>query len=74
MITEDTIHKFVSMKLHTMAKVLREMLGASPTHELSFEERIGMLVDREWTDRDNRRLARRHREVLSGVHAAPRKS
>lgn len=42
-----------------MAKVLREMVGASPAHELSFEARIGMLVDREWTDRDNRRLARR---------------
>lgn len=51
------------MKLHTMAKTFRELLETSPAHDLSFEEKIGMLVDREWTDRDNRRLSRRIKEA-----------
>ena len=70
MITEETIHKLVSMRLHTMAKAFRELLEMSPAHELSFEERIGMLVDREWSDRDNRRLARRIKDAKLPVHAA----
>ena len=70
MITEETIHKLVSMKLHTMAKAFRELLETSPAHELSFEEKIGMLVDREWTDRDNRRLDRRLKDARLPVHAA----
>src|SRR5271166_3617912 len=69
-ITEDTIHKLVSMKLHTMAKVLRELLEAPPTHELSFEEKLGMLVDREWLDRDNRRLARRIKDAKLPLNAS----
>ena len=69
-ITEDTIHKLVSMKLHTMAKVLRELLNASPAHELSFEEKLGMLVDREWLDRDNRRLARRIKDAKLPLNAS----
>ena len=46
MITEDTIHKLVSMKLHTMAKTFRELLAVAPSHELTFEEKLGMIVDR----------------------------
>jgi DNA replication protein DnaC len=69
-INEDTIHKLVSMKLHTMAKVLRELLDAPPGHELSFEEKLGMLVDREWIDRDNRRLARRIKDAKLPVGAS----
>jgi len=69
-INEDTIHKLVSMKLHTMAKVLRELLDAPPGHELSFEEKLGMLVDREWIDRDNRRLARRIKDAKLPIGAS----
>ena len=70
MITEDTIHKLISMKLHTMAKTFRELLAAPPSHELTFEERLGMIVDREWTDRDNRRLARRLKEARLAMDAS----
>jgi DNA replication protein DnaC len=69
-INEDTIHKLVSMKLHTMAQVLRELIDAPPAHELSFEEKLGMLVDREWIDRDNRRLARRIKDAKLPVGAS----
>jgi hypothetical protein len=49
---------------------VRELLETAPSHELSFEEKIGMLVDREWTERDNRRLARRLKDAKLGVRAS----
>ena len=70
MITEETIQKMREMGLHTMAKVLPEILATAPGSALSFEEKVGMLVDREWTDRDNRRLARRLKEAKLGVGRA----
>jgi DNA replication protein DnaC len=53
-----------------MAKVLREILATAPGNALSFEEKIGMLVDREWDDRDNRRLLRRLKEAKLGTGRA----
>jgi len=57
-INEETIQKLVDMKLHAMAAMLREMTTSPPTDDLSIEERIGMLVDREWGARENKRLER----------------
>ena len=70
MITEETIQKLNDMRLHTMAKVLREILATAPGNALSFEEKVGILVDREWTDRDNRRLSRRLKEAKLGTGRA----
>jgi DNA replication protein DnaC len=53
-----------------MAKVLREILETAPGNALSFEEKLGMLVDREWSDRDNRRLERRLKEARLGAGRA----
>jgi DNA replication protein DnaC len=69
-ITEETIQKLIDLKLVTMAKALREVLDTAPGHQLSFEEKIGMLVDREWTERDNRRLARRLKDAKLGMRAS----
>lgn len=58
MILEETIHRLVELKLHAMATMLRE-LSASPAKEhLSTEDLVGMLVDLEWTARENKRLGR----------------
>jgi len=57
-INEETIQKLLSMKLHAMATTLREMATSPPADDLSTEERIGMLVDREWGARENKRLER----------------
>lgn len=70
MITQETIQKLNDMRLHTMAKVLMEIQQTAPGNALSFEEKIGMLVDREWTDRDNRRLERRLKEAKLGTGRA----
>jgi DNA replication protein DnaC len=66
---DETIRQLGEMKLPTMAKALRELLETSPGHQLSFEEKIALIVDREWTDRDNRRLERRIREAKLGQRA-----
>jgi DNA replication protein DnaC len=59
----------VEMKLMTMATTMRELLASPPSQELSWEERIGMLIDREWTDRENRRVARRIKEARLALRA-----
>jgi DNA replication protein DnaC len=59
MLINATIDKLQTMSLGGMARALEEQLGSAAYAELSFEERLGLLVDREQQDRDNRRLARR---------------
>lgn len=59
MINEETLRQLYDMKLHSMARALREYLERREPDELSFEERFGMMVDREWTERQERKLAYR---------------
>ncbi len=42
-----------------MATALAEQMNAPELHALSFEERLGLRVDREMTYRDNRRISAR---------------
>lgn len=56
MILEETIQKLSNMKLQGMASLLREL--STSTEALSTEEMLGMLVDREWITRENKRLER----------------
>src|SRR5688572_16414986 len=46
-----------------MAMAVRELMQTAPGHQLSFEENLGIVVDREWSERDNRRLARRLKDA-----------
>jgi DNA replication protein DnaC len=63
MLIEETIQKMLDLKMPTMAQATRELLASAPSNQLSFEDKLGLLVDREWTDRDNRRVARRIKEA-----------
>jgi DNA replication protein DnaC len=58
MTDDETIQKLLDLKLATMAQAYRDLLAESPGNQRSFNEKIALMVDREWTDRDNRRLAR----------------
>ncbi len=58
MLIEQTISKLHEMRLHGMAHALREQLQQPEISELPFEERFSLLVDREWTHRDNTRMTR----------------
>ena len=58
MTDEETLQKLMTLRLSTMARAFRELLADSPGSQLTFSERVALMVDREWTDRENRRLAR----------------
>jgi DNA replication protein DnaC len=53
-----TIDKLYALALSGMARALVDQLERPDYAGLSFEERLGLLVDREMQDRDDRRLAR----------------
>jgi len=58
MLTNPTMNKLVALSLTGMAAALKEQLERADYAALAFEERLGLLVDREATDRENRRLER----------------
>ncbi len=53
---EATIQKLIAMKLHGMADAVQEQTKNRVYKELIFEERLGMLVDREMDSRQDRNL------------------
>jgi len=59
MLNHPTAEKLQTLKLTGMAKALDEQRVMSDIEELAFEERLGLLVDRELTERENRRLGTR---------------
>src|SRR5256714_1337333 len=63
MLTHPTLDTLQTLKLSGMYHALAEQLQMSDIAALSFEERLGLLVDRELTERDNRRLTTRLRQA-----------
>ena len=59
MLIEQTLDKLNAMKLGGMADALQRQLQTDEAAVLSFEERLGQLVDTEWTTREQRKLERR---------------
>lgn len=55
----QTVEKLYQMRLDTMAAAFNEQLEQPSTGSLSFEERVAMIVDREWISRENRKLTKR---------------
>jgi len=58
MLTNQTIEHLRELKLDIMARVLDEQRTSTLYDGLPFEERLGLLVDEELTERKNRRLRR----------------
>mgnify|MGYP005839983063 CR=1 FL=1 len=56
MLTHPTINKLEALRFQGMATALREQYQTPDIQELDFEERLGLLVDREMTHRHNRRM------------------
>src|SRR5665213_281927 len=63
MLSMPTEDKLRSLKLFGMLKGLREQQNQENARELSFEERLGLLVDQESTERESRRLTARLRQA-----------
>ncbi|MDQ3255404.1 MAG: IS21-like element helper ATPase IstB [Acidobacteriota bacterium] len=58
MLANHTLDQLRALKLTGMADAFVHQLEQPSTHELAFNERFALLVDRETTHRDNRRLTR----------------
>jgi DNA replication protein DnaC len=58
MLTHSTIEGLKTLRLPAMASGLLEQRAHPDYHELSFEDRLGLLVERELLQRQNRRLER----------------
>ena len=62
MLNHPTLDKLNTLKFTGMAKALSEQMALPEIEQLSFEERLGLLADREMTVRDDRRLKTRLRK------------
>ncbi|MGE5509052.1 MAG: IS21-like element helper ATPase IstB [Chitinophagales bacterium] len=71
MLTQQTLEKLRQMRLSAMAEAFRVQANDPDCQQLSFEERLGLLVDREWTARRDRRLARLLKQAHLHLAAAP---
>lgn len=61
MLVQPLLDKLGSLKLAGMGEGLREQMENPAYRKLSFEERLGLLLDREWTLRQTRKQTRRMR-------------
>lgn len=58
MLLQQTLDCLHDMRLRGMAQALEEQAGIPDIQELSFEDRLALLVEREATERSDRRLSR----------------
>lgn len=58
MLIEPTLDRLNELKLKGMAEAFAEQLGVPDVQSLSFEDRLAMLLEREASERENRRLRR----------------
>jgi DNA replication protein DnaC len=63
MLNQQTTEKLHVMRLRGMAEAFTQQQEEPQTMQLSFEERFGLLVDRQWNWRQNRALERRLRDA-----------
>ena len=59
MLKQPMIEKLAAMRLHGMAEALKAQEQDPSARELSFLERLGLLVDQQWNWRENQALSRR---------------
>ena len=67
MLNNPTVEKLKSMKLKIMAQMLAE--PDNSLRELSFEERLGIMVEKEWLQKKNSRIQRLLRKASFGLDA-----
>jgi DNA replication protein DnaC len=69
MTIEETIDKLMQLRLPHMAGALRSALERAAGSSLSVEDCVGLMVDCEWTERENRRVGRRIKDAKLGMQA-----
>jgi|SRR5579872_2558989 len=59
MLTQPLLEKLLAMRLQGMVEALKTQEQDRSAHELSFLERLSLLIDQQWSWRENQALARR---------------
>lgn len=70
MLNHQTVEKLSALRLEGMIQALEEQRRQPDIAELDFEERLGLLVERQWLWSENRALARRLQEARFKIAAA----
>ena len=70
MLNQQTLDKLYVMKLLGMADGFKEQLQQPSFQDLSFDQRFGMLVDGQWTWKENNRLKRLLKEAKLRLQAS----
>ena len=63
MLNEPTLEKLFALRLNALATAWTEQQRNPESSSLCFDERLALLVDAEWLDRQNKRLGRALREA-----------
>ncbi|MEK7756519.1 MAG: IS21-like element helper ATPase IstB [Planctomycetota bacterium] len=61
MLTQPTLDHMNAMKMFFMVDAFQRQLASTQSSALSFEERLGLLIDAEWSGREQRKLDQRLR-------------
>ena len=69
MLNEQTMTKLYAMKLNGLAEGYEEQRQQPRMADLSFDERLGLLVDRQWRWREERSLKMRLHNAKFKLHA-----
>ena len=72
MLTEPTLEKLKALRLDAVAAAWVAQQQDAATSALSFDERLGLLVEAEWLARENKRLANALREAKLEMRRQPR--
>ncbi|HUJ51719.1 MAG TPA: ATP-binding protein [Bryobacteraceae bacterium] len=59
MLNQPMMEKLLAMRLQGMVEGLKAQEGDRAINELSFLERLALLIDQQWSWRENQALARR---------------
>jgi len=71
MLTHPNLAKLEALRLYGMQRALNDQLHLPDSASLSFDERLELLLDREATQRQNQRVARRLKQARLRQAAAP---
>jgi len=70
MLTQPTQEQLTELRLFALARAWQAQHEDPSIDDLGFDERLALLVDAEWTDRQNKRLTRLLREAKLRISSA----
>jgi DNA replication protein DnaC len=70
MLTQPTAEKLSDLRLHALARAWQTQQEDASMQDLAFDERLGMLVEAEWLERQNKKLDRAMKEAKLRISGA----